>query len=77
MSELYYIAAEVVYKRNMEEAKEYLRTVKSGRGLRATDASMVELENASEDNFMDVLINDARREWLGEGQILFYVQTFE
>jgi hypothetical protein len=71
MSELYYIAAEVVYKRNMEEAKEYLRTVKSGRGLRATDASMVELENASEDNFMDVLINDARREWLGEGQIFF------
>lgn len=71
MSELYYIAAEAVYKRDLEEAKGYLRTVKKGRGLTSDDASMKDVENVSASSFMDVLINDARREWLGEGQIFF------
>ena len=71
MSEVYYIAAEAIYKSNLEEAKEYLRRVKSGRGLRNSDASMQDLEVADEEGFMSVLINDARREWLGEGQTFF------
>ena len=55
----------------MEEAKGYLRKVKLGRGLRTSDASMLNLDNADESNFISVLMNDARREWLGEGQIFF------
>ena len=71
MSEVYYIAAEAIYKSNLEEAKGYLRKVKLGRGLRTSDASMLNLDNADESNFISVLMNDARREWLGEGQIFF------
>lgn len=71
MSEVYYIAAEAIYKSNLDEAKGYLRRVKSGRGLRSSDASMRDLEVADEDSFMSVLMNDARREWLGEGQTFF------
>lgn len=71
MSEVYYIAAEAIYKSDLEEAKEYLRRVKSGRGLRSSDASMQDLEAADEHSFMSILMNDARREWLGEGQTFF------
>lgn len=71
MSEMYYIAAEAIYKNKVDEAKGYIRKVKEGRGLESSDISMRTLEAANESNFMDVLINDARREWLGEGQIFF------
>ncbi|WP_303180252.1 RagB/SusD family nutrient uptake outer membrane protein [uncultured Butyricimonas sp.] len=71
MSEVYYIAAEAIYEKNLSEAKGYVRKVKSGRGLQSGDASMINLDRVDESNFMDVLINDARREWLGEGQIFF------
>ena len=71
MSEMYYIAAEAIYENNMDEAKKYLSKVKSGRGLKSTDPSMKDLASATKSNFMDILINDARREWLGEGQTFF------
>jgi hypothetical protein len=71
MSEVYYIAAEAIYKSNLDEAKEYLRRVKEGRGLTSGDVSMRQTNAATTNNFMEVLINDARREWLGEGQIFF------
>ena len=56
MSEVYYIAAEAIYKENLTEAKGYLTLVKKGRGL--TD----DLEGVTAANFMDVLVNDALRE---------------
>ena len=65
MSEVYYIAAEAIYKENLTEAKGYLTLVKKGRGL--TD----DLEGVTAANFMDVLVNDALREFMGEGQTLF------
>ncbi|MEY8591297.1 MULTISPECIES: RagB/SusD family nutrient uptake outer membrane protein [unclassified Butyricimonas] len=77
MSEMYYIAAEVLAKQGTEEglteAKTHLKFVKQGRGLRTSDNSVLAVDNAlSTDAFMDVLINDMRRDWMGEGQT-FYI----
>lgn len=71
MSEVYYIAAEAIYRENLDEAKQYLLTVKDGRDLRSSDNSIKDVQAASKDNFIELLIEDARREWLGEGQIFF------
>lgn len=65
MSEIYYIAAEAIYKTNLDEAKGYLTKVKQGRGLTP------DLSTVNEANFLDVLVNDARREFIGEGQTFF------
>lgn len=71
MSEVYYIAAEAIYKKNLDEAKGYLRAVKQSRYNSYNSLSLDNVNNASESNFMDVLISDIRREWLGEGQIFY------
>ena len=71
MTEAYYIAAEAIYQTNLDEAKGYLRIVKGGRASTSSGLSLVDLENATTNSFMDVLLNDARREWLGEGQIFY------
>lgn len=65
MSEIYYIAAEAIYKTDIEKARKYLETVKEGRGIKS------KLDDVTEDQFMDVLVNDAQREFLGEGQTFF------
>lgn len=65
MSEVYYIAAEAIYKKDLNKAKEYLKTVKKGRGVNAN------LDDLTEEQFMNALVNDAQREFLGEGQTLF------
>lgn len=67
MSEMYYIAAEACFEKNSDEAIEYLMEVKKGRNLRNVDLSGITLKK----DFMDKLILDARREFLGEGQIFF------
>lgn len=71
MSEIYYIAAECVYDpadpAKVEEAKGYLKTVKQGRGISKPDFGDV----SSTEKFMKVLIDDERREFVGEGQTLF------
>lgn len=66
MSEVYYIAAEAIYDTAPDEAKEYLKTVKKGRGL-TVDYSEV----SDKEEFINLLENDARREFFGEGQILY------
>ena len=71
MSEMYYIAAEAIYKTDLTAAKEYLLTVKEGRGLSSSDQSIRNVNAANESNFLNILQNDARREWLGEGQIFY------
>lgn len=67
MSEVYYIAAEAIYKTNSDLAKKYLSAVKKGRGIRNVDYSNV----TSEEQFMNMIISDARREFIGEGQTFF------
>lgn len=65
MSEVYYIAAEAIYKKDLNKAKEFLKLVKKGRGVKAN------FDNVKESEFMDVLVNDAQREFFGEGQTFF------
>lgn len=67
MSEIYYIAAEACFDKDPSEAIDYLMQVKKGRNLRNVDLSGITLKS----DFMDRLISDARREFLGEGQIFF------
>lgn len=71
MSEVYYIAAEAIYQKNLEEAKGYLKIVKKGRGLRTASLDKFMASVSSEDKFMPALYSEARREWLGEGQIFY------
>ncbi len=67
MSEVYYIAAEAIFDKDPEEAKSYLSYVKRLRGVRDTDYSAV----ARKDEFVELLVNDMRREFFGEGQMLY------
>lgn len=71
MSEVYYIAAEAIYEQGDElkikEAKKYLDKVRKGRGLGAADYELVK----SKSDFVDMIVNDARREFSGEGQTLY------
>lgn len=66
MSEVYYIAAEAIFDTNPTEAQGYLELVKQGRGVE-NDLDGVTLKS----KFIDLLVNDARREFLGEGQIFY------
>lgn len=67
MSEVYYIAAEAIFDKDPEEAKSYLSYVKRVRGVRNTDYSTV----SRKDEFVELLVNDMRREFFGEGQMLY------
>lgn len=49
MSEVYYIAAEAIYKKDLDKAKNYLKLVKRSRGVED------DLDNVKEADFMDVL----------------------
>ena len=65
MSEIYYIAAEAVFETNPNEALEYLKTVRTGRGIKSA------VSGETKENFVNLLVQDACREFLGEGQILY------
>ena len=39
--------------------------------MKKTDMTLQKIENAQPDEFMDLLINDMRRDWIGEGQTYF------
>lgn len=71
MSEVYYIAAESIFDpadpAKVKEAESYLTKVKRGRGIRTPDYSTV----STTESFLDLLISDARREFVGEGQTFF------
>ncbi len=66
MSEVYYIAAEAIFDTNPVEARGYLELVKKGRGVSKKFDHVTE-----KSEFIDLLVNDARREFLGEGQIFY------
>ena len=67
MSEVYYIAAEAIFATNPDEAKEYLKLVKKGRGVKELDSSNI----TKKEDFIELLVNDMQREFYGEGQILY------
>jgi len=65
MSEVYYVAAEAICKKDLGEAREYIKKVKNGRGV------SVDLSNLDENGLVDMIVNDAQRELFGEGQVFF------
>lgn len=71
MSEIYYIAAESIFDpadpAKVAEAKSYLKWVKMGRGIRNPQLDDI----STTEQFMGALINEERREFVGEGQTLF------
>ncbi|PXZ44224.1 RagB/SusD family nutrient uptake outer membrane protein [Sanguibacteroides justesenii] len=74
MSEIYYMAAEILAKKDADglaKAKTYLNYVKEGRGLKKTDQSIIDVTNATMETFNRLLINDMRRDWIGEGQTFY------
>ena len=71
MSEVYYIAAEAICETNLDEAKEYLFKVKSGRGIRSAAVTEQKQAIKDKDTFIEALRNDMRRDLWGEGQLFF------
>jgi hypothetical protein len=65
LTEMYYIAAESNYDINPAKATAYLDEVRGRRGI------IVKLNVTSKNEFMNELVKEARKEWLGEGQIFF------
>ena len=66
LSEMYLIAANAVYATNPDEAVGYLTTIRKMRG-----ASQVVNSNTYE-TFLAELTTEARREFLGEGQMFYW-----
>lgn len=66
LSEMYYIAAECSYATNPSKALSYFDKVRFNRGIGTP------LTVASEDQFVNELLKEARKEWYAEGQ-LFYM----
>lgn len=66
LSELYYIAAETLYDADPDGALALLNTLRAKRGCTVPLSSI-----ASKSAFEDVIINDARREFVGEGKLFF------
>lgn len=67
LSELYHIAAETLFDTDPDGALALLNTLRTKRGCTIPLPSMPDKQA-----FLDALINDARREFVGEGQ-LFYL----
>lgn len=65
MSEVYYIAAEAICGKDLDEARKYIEKVKEGRGV------SVDLSSLNKDGLVDMIVNDAQRELFGEGQVFF------
>lgn len=66
LSELYHIAAETLYDTDPDGALALLNTLRAKRGCTVPLSSI-----ASKSAFEDAIINDARREFVGEGKLFF------
>ncbi|RZM29839.1 MAG: RagB/SusD family nutrient uptake outer membrane protein, partial [Pedobacter sp.] len=64
LPEVYFIAAEALKSSNITRAAELINTVRTHRGLTATPINA--------DNFDAVLMQEFRKEFIGEGQLFFY-----
>lgn len=72
LSEMYYIAAECTYDTNKDEAEEYLSLVRKERGVRNALA-----ETNSKAAFVNLILNDFRRELYGEGQLFYFYKRHD
>jgi hypothetical protein len=66
LSELYHIAAETLYDANPDGALALLNQLRQSRGC-TVPLSAIPTKSA----FQDAIINDARREFVGEGKLFF------
>lgn len=72
LSEMYYIASEILGAEDrLEEAISLLCDVKRGRGLPESDLQQFAAQLSDYDGLMYELLRDARREFIGEGQIFY------
>ena len=66
MAEIYYILAEETFDTDPQAAIDYLATVRWGRDVLAT----LQIPE-SKAEFQRIILNDAAREWIAEGQLFF------
>lgn len=66
LSEMYYIAAEASFDANLPKALEYFNTIRAKRGIGSAVSGITDKEQ-----FIDLLITEARKEFYGESQIFF------
>lgn len=67
ISEMYYIAAECTFSKDRVKAKKYLTTLIEGRF-----ASAIIADAKTQDEFNQLILNDCRREFQGDGQLFFF-----
>lgn len=65
LSEMYHIAVEAIYDTDPDEAVRLFNELRTSRGCR------IALAAASKSELLDLLVNDARREYISEGQMFF------
>lgn len=66
LSEMYHIAAEASYEEDPEVARDLLNQLRTHRGATIALPSF-----PNKESFLNALINDGRREYVGEGQLFF------
>lgn len=67
ISEMYYIAAECLFGRDKTKATSYLKIVKTGRSANTNISDAL-----NQSDFNRLILDDARREFMCEGQIFFF-----
>ncbi len=67
LSEIYHILIECYYDTNQAEALRLLKEFRSARGCKRIISTI-----GNKEELYTILINDARREFIGEGQLFFY-----
>ena len=72
LSEMYYIAAECSMKTNPTLAEDYLGLVREERGVNNWEVTF-----ESESNFLQLILNDVRRENFGEGQVFYFYKRLD
>jgi hypothetical protein len=65
LSEMFYIAAECMYASNPQQAMSYVDSVRNHRAINPSFSA------TSEDDFLNQLVKEARKEFYGEGQIFY------
>ena len=70
---MYYILAEALYDTDRNASLEALNTVITARGLQPLSFS----EIATSERFRQVLVDEIKKEYWGEGQIFFTYKRFE
>lgn len=68
LSEAFYIAAECLYKTDMKTATANMMTVRKARGYTTPALSATTSESA----FEEALVYEYRKEFIGEGQLIFF-----